>query len=309
MPSPGTPRSWSTPPPTSAWSPPPEELERVNHDGVRRLLAWIDAEAMGGVRFHHISTLAVAGGIDPAAPNRRFSEADLRIGRHFRTPYERSKFLAEEAVRAWAASGRRCHIHRSGHVAAHSRTGAFHEGIATNRVYQTLRGYLPAGAAPRLEGATFAFSHVDTVAAGIAALALYAEAAPGAHHVETPHQVPHDELVGWMSGPATGSSCATRRTSQPRWTGRKAITPKRSGWPRPGVWWRTATSGPTPRTPLPYSTGWGCGSPPRRPGGGPPRWPGPPSPASCPGRTRPATERTYSRHGPQAPAAGPRTVR
>lgn len=177
---------------------PPEELERVNHDGVRRLLAWIDAEAMGGVRFHHISTLAVAGGIDPAAPNRRFSEADLRIGQHFRTPYERSKFLAEEAVRAWAASGRRCHIHRSGHVAAHSRTGAFHGGIATNRVYQTLRGYLLAGAAPRLEGATFAFSHVDTVAAGIAALALYADAAPGAHHVETPHQVGHDELVGWI---------------------------------------------------------------------------------------------------------------
>ncbi|MFD4237023.1 AMP-binding protein [Streptomyces sp. NPDC058542] len=177
---------------------PPEDLERTNHDGVRRLLAWIDAEAMGGVRFHHISTLAVAGGIDPAAPNRRFSEADLRIGQHFRTPYERSKFLAEEAVRAWAASGRRCHIHRSGHVAAHSRTGAFHGGIATNRVYQTLRGYLLAGAAPRLEGATFAFSHVDTVAAGIAALALYADAAPGAHHVETPHQVAHDELVGWM---------------------------------------------------------------------------------------------------------------
>lgn len=177
---------------------PPEELERTNHDGVRRLLAWIDAEAMGGVRFHHISTLAVAGGIDPAAPNRRFSEADLRIGQHFRTPYERSKFLAEETVRAWAASGRRCHIHRSGHVAAHSRTGAFHAGIATNRVYQTLRGYLLAGAAPRLEGATFAFSHVDTVAAGIAALALCADAAPGAHHVETPHQVAHDELVGWI---------------------------------------------------------------------------------------------------------------
>ncbi|MFJ7414218.1 AMP-binding protein [Streptomyces sp. NPDC098077] len=177
---------------------PPEELERTNHDGVRRLLAWIDAEAMGGVRFHHVSTLAVAGGIDPTAPNRRFSEADLHIGQHFRTPYERSKFLAEEAVRAWAASGRRCHIHRSGHVAAHSRTGAFHGGIATNRVYQTLRGYLLAGAAPRLKGATFAFSHVDTVAAGIAALALYADAAPGAHHVETPHQVAHDELVGWI---------------------------------------------------------------------------------------------------------------
>ncbi|MEU5286223.1 SDR family oxidoreductase [Streptomyces sp. CA-278952] len=152
MPSPGTPKVVVHAAADVRLVAPPEELERVNHDGVRRRLAWIDAEAMGGVRFHHISTLAVAGGIDPAAPNRRFSEADLRIGQHFRTPYERSKSLAEEAVRAWAASGRRCHIHRSGHVAAHSRTGAFHGGIATNRVYQTLRGYLPAGAAPRLEG-------------------------------------------------------------------------------------------------------------------------------------------------------------
>ncbi|WP_327174277.1 AMP-binding protein [Streptomyces sp. NBC_01335] len=177
---------------------PPEELERTNNDGVRRLLAWIDSEALGPVRFHHLSTLAVSGGIDPAAPARRFAEADLRIGQHFRTPYERSKYLAEETVRAWAATGRRCHIHRSGHVAAHSRSGAFHPGIATNRVYQTLRGYLLAGAAPRLAGATFAFSYVDTVAAGIAALALYPHTAPGVHHVETPHQVPHDELVGWM---------------------------------------------------------------------------------------------------------------
>ncbi|MGW1464327.1 AMP-binding protein [Streptomyces sp. NPDC002308] len=177
---------------------PPEELERTNNDGVRRLLAWIDSEALGPVRFHHLSTLAVSGGIDPAAPTRRFAEADLRIGQHFRTPYERSKYLAEETVRAWAATGRRCHIHRSGHVAAHSRSGAFHPGIATNRVYQTLRGYLLAGAAPRSAGATFAFSYVDTVAAGIAALALYPHTAPGVHHVETPHHVPHDELVGWM---------------------------------------------------------------------------------------------------------------
>jgi thioester reductase-like protein len=175
----------------------PEELARTNTAGVRRLLAWLDAETTG-VRFHHLSTLAVAGGVE--GPARRFSEADLDIGQTPRTPYERTKFDAEVLVREWAAAGRRCYVHRSGHVAAHSRTGAFQRNVADNRVYQVVRGYVLAGAAPRRPAASFAFSHVDTVAAGIAALAVHPGAAPGAYHVETPHRVPHDVLVGWMAG-------------------------------------------------------------------------------------------------------------
>ncbi|WP_017593921.1 non-ribosomal peptide synthetase [Nocardiopsis potens] len=175
---------------------PPAELERTNTEAVRRLLAWIDAE-IPGAALHHLSTLAVSGAVD--GPARRFAEADLRIGQSFRTPYERTKFEAEEAVRAWAASGRRCYVHRSGHVAAHSRTGAFQRNIADNRIYQLVRGYVLAGAAPRRPDEEFAFSHADTVAAGIAALAVHPHAAPGAYHVETPHTVPHDELVAWTA--------------------------------------------------------------------------------------------------------------
>ncbi|GAA2155917.1 hypothetical protein GCM10009760_56320 [Kitasatospora kazusensis] len=175
----------------------PTELERTNHAAVRRLLAWVDAQAPGA-RFHHVSTLAVSGGVD--GPARRFSEADLWIGQSFRTPYERAKFGAEQAVRSWAASGRQCYVHRSGHIAAHSRTGAFQRNIGDNRIYQLVRGYVLAGAAPRRPGTAFAFSHVDTVAAGIAAIATDPHAAPGAYHVETPYEVPHDELVGWLAG-------------------------------------------------------------------------------------------------------------
>lgn len=174
----------------------PAELERTNHTAVRRLLHWIDAH-VPGARFHHVSTLAVAGEV-PDWPARRFSEADLRIGQSFRTPYEKVKFHAEETVRAWAASGREAYIHRSGHIAAHSRTGAFQSNVADNRVYQTVRGYVLAGAAPSRPSATFEFSHVDTVAAGIAALATHPYTAPGVYHVETPHTVAHDALVAWM---------------------------------------------------------------------------------------------------------------
>ncbi|GAB7187314.1 amino acid adenylation domain-containing protein [Kitasatospora sp. Ki12] len=175
----------------------PDELERTNHTAVRRLLGWVGEHAPAA-RVHHVSTLAVAGGVD--GPPRRFSEADLSIGQHFRTPYERTKYRAEQAVRAWAATGHAAYLHRSGHIAAHSRTGAFQANAGDNRIYQLIRGYLLAGAAPSRPDTAFAFSHVDTVAAGIAAIALDPYAAPGAYHVESPYEVPHDELVGWLAG-------------------------------------------------------------------------------------------------------------
>ncbi|WP_051852378.1 AMP-binding protein [Streptomyces aureocirculatus] len=174
----------------------PAELEDTNHTAVRRLLHWVDTHAPGA-RFHHISTLAVSGEVE--GPARRFSEADLRIGQGFRTPYEKAKFHAEETVRAWAAAGRHASVHRSGHIAAHSLTGAFQRNVADNRIYQTVRGYILAGAAPSRPATTFEFSHVDTVAAGIAALAIHPYAAPGVYHVESPHTVAHDDLVAWMA--------------------------------------------------------------------------------------------------------------
>ncbi|WP_445397089.1 amino acid adenylation domain-containing protein [Streptomyces sp. LE64] len=177
---------------------PPTALARTNHHAVRRLLTWVDAHAPEA-RFHHVSTLAVAGTLPGDGPARRFGEADLHLGQDFGTPYERTKFAAEETVRAWAATGRPYWVHRSGHIAAHSRSGAFQANPGDNRIYQLLRGYLLAGAAPRRPSTAFAFSHVDTVAAGIAAIALDPCAAPGAYHVETPYDTPHDEVVGWLA--------------------------------------------------------------------------------------------------------------
>lgn len=173
----------------------PAELARTNTAAVRRVLDWLDTET-DGVRFHQVSTLAVAGYADGIP--RGFRETELDIGQRFHNSYERSKFDAEKLVRAWASAGGQAFVHRSGHIAAHSRTGAFQRNVADNRVYQLIRGYILAGAAPRRPATKFAFSHGDTVAAGISALALHPHTAPGTYHVETPYELPHDELVGWL---------------------------------------------------------------------------------------------------------------
>jgi len=172
---------------------PLRELEATNVEGLRRLLSWIDDGAV--VPLHHVSTLAVAGVVDGAV--RRFSEADLCIGQRFLSPYERSKFAAELLMRSWSQRGNPAFIYRMGHVAAHSRTGAFQRNAADNRIYQTLHGYIAARCAP-LVAAAVAFSHVDTVAAGLVAIALGENSAPGVYHLESPHDVGQSEIVGWL---------------------------------------------------------------------------------------------------------------
>ncbi|MEU5365735.1 AMP-binding protein [Streptomyces sp. NPDC005925] len=174
---------------------PPEELARVNVGGLRNLLDLIRA-TRPETPLHHVSTLAVAGYHDSGP--RRFSEADFALGQRFLSPYEASKFEAEKVLREASDLGTRVYVYRTNHVAAHSRTGAFQTNIGDNRVYQTLRGYILAGCAPRSPHTAFGFSHVDTVAAGICRLALAADVPPDVYHVETPHTVAHDELVGWI---------------------------------------------------------------------------------------------------------------
>ncbi|MFI9274831.1 AMP-binding protein [Kitasatospora sp. NPDC052896] len=175
---------------------PPEELAKVNVGGVRNLLDVIRT-TRPDLPLHHVSTLAVAGFHESGT--HRFAEADFDLGQRFLTPYEASKFAAERLVRAAGDLGTRCFVHRTNHVAAHSRTGAFQSNIGDNRVYQTLKGYILAGCAPRSPQSSFGFSYVDTVAAGICRLVLDAEALPDVYHVETPHSVAHDEVVRWIN--------------------------------------------------------------------------------------------------------------
>jgi long-chain acyl-CoA synthetase len=78
-----------------------EESRRINVDGTRRLLELGGScQARGGLRrFSYVSTAYVAG-----EHSGSFAEDQLDVGQTFRNPYERSKFEAEQLVRARRAA-------------------------------------------------------------------------------------------------------------------------------------------------------------------------------------------------------------
>lgn len=90
-----------------------ETLQAVNAEGTARVAAFA---ARQGAMLHHISSTFVAG--DHDGP---FSEADLDLGQGFPTPYHRSMFDAERAVRD--TEGLRWRIYRPSTVVGHSITG------------------------------------------------------------------------------------------------------------------------------------------------------------------------------------------
>jgi thioester reductase-like protein len=78
---------------------PLDEARAINLDGTRRMLEFAAlAREHGGLDgYHHVSTAYVAG-----CHSGRFAECDLDVGQAFNNSYERSKFEAEQLVRASA---------------------------------------------------------------------------------------------------------------------------------------------------------------------------------------------------------------
>lgn len=76
---------------------PLDEARAINLDGTRRMIELAEfAQARGGLdRYAHVSTAYVAG-----THCGRFHEHDHDLGQEFHNSYERSKFEAEELVRA-----------------------------------------------------------------------------------------------------------------------------------------------------------------------------------------------------------------
>lgn len=169
-----------------------EKLRPINVDAVTRLLDL--ASRAGGIDFHHVSTLAVAGVNERSAPVP-FSEASLDIGQSFRNSYEATKYAGEHLVRQYRLSGACAKIYRTGNVTADSKTKRFQRNAATNQFVQLLKAVFLCGRIPAGELSSITVSPVDIVAQGIAALSLSGDVAPGTFHVESPYE---ESLLGFL---------------------------------------------------------------------------------------------------------------
>lgn len=116
---------------TSSWA----QSRRINVDGTRHVLGLAKQCAARGVlrRFAYVSTAYVAG----RHPGE-FGEDDLDVGQRFRNPYERSKYEAEQLVRADAPQLPAVSIFRPSIIVGESATGWT---PAFNVLYVPLRAF------------------------------------------------------------------------------------------------------------------------------------------------------------------------
>jgi nucleoside-diphosphate-sugar epimerase len=167
-------------------------LRRVNVDGTRHVIAL----TRGGARFFHVSTAFVAG-------RRRYGtvyDDELTDAYGFETPYERSKYEAEVAVRDWAVgSGRAAVVFRPGVLATHLPPGPYVPSHPTLFAFRALRAITQSGtgdhrgAVVRIAG--HPDSHVNVMPAEDAAAVMTALAGLGHRGgIETYHVVHRHEL-------------------------------------------------------------------------------------------------------------------
>lgn len=143
------------------------EAREVNVEGTRRLLELAQLCAAHGElrRFSHVSTAYVAG-----TATGVFDEDDHDVGQGFRNSYERTKWEAEQLVRAWADRVP-VQIFRPSIVVGEQTTGWT---AAFNVIYGPLRAYATGEALPVVPGRRSApvdVVPVDYVADAIVALA------------------------------------------------------------------------------------------------------------------------------------------
>jgi thioester reductase-like protein len=95
-------------------------LRRINVEGTRNLMeaALVAQRAGQPIRFHHISTLAVAGDFVGT-----FRESQLNSGQKFNNAYEQSKFESELVATAYRKKGLNVNVYRPSILTGDSRTG------------------------------------------------------------------------------------------------------------------------------------------------------------------------------------------
>jgi thioester reductase-like protein len=177
----------------------PARLRRANVEGTRNVLAL--AGAAGRPRVFHISTAFVAG-------RRRYGtvyDDELTDAHGFETPYERSKYEAEVAVRDWAKGcDRLAVVFRPSVLSTHLPPGPYvpsHPLLFASRALRALADDKAAGTVVRIAGHPDSHVNVmpveDAAAVMVALARRHACGGLGRHAcggLDTYHVVHHEEL-------------------------------------------------------------------------------------------------------------------
>jgi natural product biosynthesis luciferase-like monooxygenase protein/amino acid adenylation domain-containing protein/thioester reductase-like protein len=169
-----------------------EHFKAVNVGGTRSV---IELAQTGKQKFlHHVSTVYVSG--EKTDVITSFSETDFELDQDFNdNPYLITKFLAERLIRESMANGTLATIHRTGNIAADSRTGRFQRNIDENAIYRALRAITQMRVAPYLTDVPLEFTQVDTVARAIVRLSLVPHIDGLTFHHINPYRLDFYDLV------------------------------------------------------------------------------------------------------------------
>ena len=201
-----------------------DRLERVNTEGVRRML---DFCLEKGAQMVQVSTISV-GGVFPGATERLpvLTERDLYLGQRISSQYILSKYMAEyEVLRCAAEKGLRVKLMRVGNLQGRVSDGEFQLNRSSNAFSRQIASYARLGMAPEsVWRSSVNFSPVDEVARMIVALSAE-DGSLTAYHVFPEQEVP----CGWLFANLERVGHPVRRLSDgafERETDRLAETPR-----------------------------------------------------------------------------------
>jgi amino acid adenylation domain-containing protein/thioester reductase-like protein len=169
------------------------EVFRVNVDGTRAIIDL--ATRVRPSRLLYVSTIGVKGVTPVGASPSALTEADLDVGQEPTEAYSASKTEAERLVWDSVPADQRV-IFRVGTVAPHSVTGRFQRNIDAHFLSRYLRSTMELGVAGVWPGRGFALIPVDIMAHNMLALADRRELNGETLHIQTPHHLSHEQVVG-----------------------------------------------------------------------------------------------------------------
>ncbi len=168
-------------------------FKNINVLGAKRV---IDLAMAGNCkRYHHISTLSIAGDFIPKMSQAFFKESDYNREQELSNVYARSKFESEGLVREAMKNGLNATIYRVGNLVGSSTTGKFQKNIDTSAFYGLIQGMVHMGAVSPGIGGEFDMSPIDLSRKAIVALMMLPETSGQCLHVYNPNTTTFTDLA------------------------------------------------------------------------------------------------------------------